>query len=141
MDKVVHFEIPFEKADRAKKFYKEIFGWGIMDIPEMNYTIVTTVATDKNRMPQESGAINGGMEQRSETLKSPIIVIDVPSIDDYLKKIIDAGGKVVQEKRQVGNMGLYARIADTEGNIIGIWENIPRSTAPLATPQKDFVRG
>ncbi len=27
MDRVVHFEIPYDDADRAKKFYQGIFGW------------------------------------------------------------------------------------------------------------------
>lgn len=122
MDKVVHFEIPFDNADRAKIFYKEVFGWEIIDIPTMNYTSVITVPIDENHMPKETGAINGGMEQRNDYIKTPVIVIDVSSVDNYIKKIERAGGKVVQSKRQVGDMGLYARVADTEGNIIGIWQ-------------------
>jgi len=27
--KVVHFEIPFDDAERARKFYSEAFGWTI----------------------------------------------------------------------------------------------------------------
>jgi predicted enzyme related to lactoylglutathione lyase len=27
MDRVVHFEIPADDLDRAKKFYGDIFGW------------------------------------------------------------------------------------------------------------------
>ena len=29
-------------------------------------------------------------------------------------------------KQQVGDMGLYARVSDPEGNIIGIWENLKK---------------
>jgi len=29
MDKVVHFEIPFDDEGRAKAFYSEVFGWQI----------------------------------------------------------------------------------------------------------------
>ncbi len=31
MDKVVHFEIPVDDLDRAKKFYSSIFGWELQD--------------------------------------------------------------------------------------------------------------
>lgn len=61
MDKVVHFEIPYDRKDRAFKFYSEIFGWKLMDMPDMGYTMVYAAETDDNHMVVEKGAINGGM--------------------------------------------------------------------------------
>ena len=125
MDKVVHFEIPFDDAKRAKEFYSKVFGWKIEDVPQMNYHMVHTVEIDENRMPKQAGAINGGLYKRDDkSAKSPVIVIDVAKIDDYVKKIKKAGGKVVREKSTVGDMGFYAQVSDTEGNVIGIWETI-----------------
>ena len=93
----------------------------------MNYHMVHTVEVDEKQMPKQAGAINGGMYKRDETsAKSPVIVIDVASINDYIKKIKKAGGKLAAAKRQVGDMGFYAQIADTEGNVIGIWEVISK---------------
>ncbi len=126
MDKVVHFEIPADDMARAKKFYQDIFGWKLIDYPQMDYTIVQTVAVDKDNMPLETGVINGGITKRIPTEKNPVIIIDVPSIDDYAKKIAKAGGKVVAPRQEVMGMGLYARFADTEGNVIGIWETIKK---------------
>lgn len=126
MDKVVHFEIPADNLPRAKKFYHGVFGWELTDVPGMDYTLVTTVATSKDQKPKEPGAINGGMLKRSKDYQSPVIVINVPSVDAYLKKIEKAGGKVVAPKHQVGDMGFYARVKDTEGNVIGIWQDIKR---------------
>jgi predicted enzyme related to lactoylglutathione lyase len=40
MDKVVHFEIPCVKRDRAVNFYTNIFGWRTGDIPDMEYFMV-----------------------------------------------------------------------------------------------------
>lgn len=124
MDKVVHFEIPTDNLDRAKKFYQSLFGWQITDIPEMNYTIVNTVAVDQENMPKEAGAINGGLMKRSKPGEQPVIVINVASVEEYLKKVEKAGGKTVMPKMQVGEMGLYARVTDTEGNVIGLWEHL-----------------
>ncbi len=126
MRKVIHFEIPADDLNRVKKFYKDIFEWEMTDVPGYSqpYAIVRTVAVDAQNMPKEPGAINGGITMRSKKGEGPVIVIDVPSLDDFLKKITKAGGKVVQPKQDVMGMGLYARVTDTEGNVIGIWETV-----------------
>lgn len=122
MDKVVHFEIPTSNIERAKKFYSEIFGWKIKDFPEMNYTAVYTVDVDEEHMPKEKGVINGCMWMREKGDERPILVIDVSSIDKYLKNIEGKGGRVIMKKQAIGDMGCYSRFTDPEGNIMGIWE-------------------
>ena len=124
MNKVVHFEIPFDDQTRAQKFYEDVFGWQITKYPEMDYYLVTTTPSDENSRPKEPGAINGGFLKRDPTGEHPVIVIDVPSLDEHIKKIELAGGKTIMPKIQVGNFGLYARVADTEGNVIGIWQTL-----------------
>ncbi|MFQ5598742.1 MAG: VOC family protein [Nitrospiria bacterium] len=125
MDKVVHFEIPSDDIERTKKFYSDTFGWETQTIPDMNYTMLTTVSADENNMPKESGAINGGMYKRDAGFsKSPVVVIGVASIEDALKKVQANGGKVVKDRIQFGNMGLYAQVSDTEDNIIGLWQDL-----------------
>src|SRR3990172_8740152 len=100
MNKVVHFEIPAENLDRANEFYRKIFGWQIKDasMDGMPYFIAYTVATDSKNMPMEAGAINGGLMKRSKDVHSPVFAIDVESVDEYIKKIKSAGGKVVMPK-------------------------------------------
>lgn len=126
MDKVVHFEIPADNLARAQKFYKEIFGWQINKWSGEGdeYYMVTTVETDKEGMPKTPGAVNGGMMKRQVPGETPIIVINVSSIDGYLIKIEKAGGKTVVPKMPVGDFGLYARVSDTEGNVIGLWQDL-----------------
>lgn len=119
MDRVVHFEIPFDSKERAARFYSEIFGWKLMDIPEMDYTMVHAAETDAGNMVSEKGAINGGMYPREEEASHPMIVIGVQSIEETIRKVVAAGGRVVMPKRRIPN-GSYARIADSEGNVIGL---------------------
>jgi len=128
MDKVVHFELHADNLERAKKFYSSVFGWKIekAPMPGPEYHLITTVATDEKNMPKEVGAINGGMQQRNSPKETTVIVINVPSLDEALKRAEKADAKVVSPKTQVGDMGLYARVADTEGNIIGLWQDLPR---------------
>ena len=124
MDKVGHFEFPYEDLSRAKEFYSKVFGWKFQDFSDMNYTMAFTVETDEQMMPKESGAINGGLYKRDEnSSKTPVVIVGVESVDDKIKEIEFSGGKVLL-KKQLGNMGFYAQVSDTEGNIIGIWERI-----------------
>ena len=124
MDKVVHFHIPVNEMNRAKKFYTDIFGWEIKEIEKhKNYQLVTTVEADENDIPIEAGAINGALYVRETPEEYPEITIEVSSIEDYLKKIEKSGGKLVTQKTPVGDFGFYAEVLDTENNTIGLWED------------------
>jgi predicted enzyme related to lactoylglutathione lyase len=122
--KVVHFEIPFDDGDRARSFYSQAFGWQVMEMPEMGYTMVMTGPSDQQTGPTEPGFINGGMFQRSDEFpgKAPNIVIDVLDIDDAMGRVKDAGGTIVKERFAVGDMGFSGYFIDTEGNLVGLWE-------------------
>ena len=123
MGKVVHFEIPADDVTRAKEFYGSVFEWGMQDMPGMDYTIIQTVEVDEQQMPKEPGAINGGLMQRTADTPAPVITIDVEAIDDALKKVEAGGGSVVQGRTEIPNMGAFAYFKDTEGNVLGLWEN------------------
>ena len=120
--RVVHFEIPFEDGDRARGFYADVFGWNIMNMPEMNYTMVSTGPTDEQGPPSEPGFINGGMLQRDAPVGSPVIVVDVEDIDGSLEKIEKLGGSTVIAKQAVADMGFSAYCKDPEGNLMGLWQ-------------------
>ncbi len=123
--KVVHFEIPYDDGDRASGFYQRAFGWQVMAMPELDYTMVMTGPSDPETGPTEPGFINGGMFRRSDELpgNGPNVVIDVASVDDALRAVEGAGGKPLTDKQPVGDMGFTAYFSDTEGNIIGLWES------------------
>ena len=123
MDKVVHFEIPFDNKQRAMTFYSQSFGWQLQDIPEMKYVMAHTVEVDGQQMPKESGAINGGMMERPKEAPHPAIYVGVKSVDATIQKVKAAGGTVVTPRTPIPGMGAYARIADTEGNVIGLFES------------------
>jgi len=122
LDKVVHFEIPVDNLERAKKFYKTAFDWALTPMPQMEYTLLNTVEVDEKNMPKESGAINGGMMKRGEAIKNVVITISVENMDEAIKKVQSLGGKIVQGKMEVPNMGITAYFQDTEGNVLGLWQ-------------------
>jgi predicted enzyme related to lactoylglutathione lyase len=126
MRKVVHFEIPADDEGRAREFYRSVFGWQLQEMPEMDYTIVMTAPVDeRTQLPTEPGAINGGLMKRSSDTPSPVITVDVESIDDSLKQIEGAGGSTVRPRTEIPGMGAFAYFKDPEGNVVGLWETAP----------------
>jgi predicted enzyme related to lactoylglutathione lyase len=121
MAKVVHFEIPFDDKARAMKFYTDALGWQLADMPQMNYVMALTAPVDEHQRPKDAGAINGGMTERTAEAGAPVIYVDVPSIDEAIRKVQAAGGSVVTLKTPIPGMGAFARVMDTEKNVIGLF--------------------
>jgi predicted enzyme related to lactoylglutathione lyase len=123
--RVVHFEIPYDDGDRARRFYADTFGWQLQEMPGMEYTLVMC-GPSGDRGPSEPGFINGGMLAREEAAASgTVVVLDVEDIDATLAIVRSAGGSVVIPKQPVGAMGFTAYVQDPEGNVIGLWQTAP----------------
>ena len=122
MNRVVHFEIPTDDLERAKKFYRDNFGWKLTQLgPEMgSYVLVHTGPTDDKGMPQENAFINGGLMKRDPSADSPVLVIAVDDADAAVEKVKQSGGDLVGEILDIPGVGRYARVHDTEGNVIGV---------------------
>jgi predicted enzyme related to lactoylglutathione lyase len=121
--RVVHFEIPFDDADRALGFYRDVFDWQIQSVPEMAYNMVTTGPVSDEGMPTEPGYIGGGLLQRQEPVRTPVLTLEVDDIDATLATIEKNGGSAIGEKLPVGDMGFAAYFNDSEGNLMGLWQS------------------
>lgn len=120
--RVVHFEIPFEDRERAGAFYAEAFGWQLSSLAEMGYVLATTGPSDQGP-PSEPGFINGGLLERGAPVGGPVLVIDVDDIETALERVEKLGGTTVSTKQAVGEMGFSAYFEDSEGNVMGLWQN------------------
>jgi uncharacterized protein len=120
--RVVHFEIPFDDRERASTFYDEAFGWQITSLPEMGYVLAGTGPSDQGP-PSEPGFINGGLLERGTAVSGPVITIDVDDIEAALERVEKLGGSTVSTKQAVGEMGFSAYFTDSEGNVMGLWQN------------------
>jgi len=121
--RVVHFEIPFEDKERAKRFYGEIFSWTFDEMPELDYVGVSTGPAGEDGMPDEPGYIGGGMAQRQGANTVPVIVLASADIDADLARVESNGGAVLEPKSPVGEMGFAAYFTDSEGNVVGLWQS------------------
>jgi predicted enzyme related to lactoylglutathione lyase len=130
MNPVVHFEMPYENQERLSKFYTQAFGWQMQTLgKEMGYYVTAATAeTDENRMIKKPGAINGGFFPKTDnrSVLYPSVVIAVDDIKEAMKKVNNAGGKVLGEPVEIPGIGHYVSIIDTEGNRLSILQPIMR---------------
>lgn len=128
MDPVVHFEMPAKDKNRVSAFYSKVFGWKMVQLgKEMgNYTLASTTETDEQGMAQTKGAINGGFfdYQDKEGFNMPHLVISVDNLEESIKKVKEAGGKVLGGASgpvdDIPGVGLYVSFIDSEGNHVGM---------------------
>ena len=111
---IVHFEIPVDDMERAKKFYQGLFGWQIAP--------AGPGGEDYHLIETEEGALAGGMMKRVMPEQRPVLYVQVESVDGHVEKIKQAGGQVVVPKTAVPTMGWFAQAVDTEGNVFAVWQ-------------------
>jgi predicted enzyme related to lactoylglutathione lyase len=64
--------------------------------------------------------------------------VDVEDIDATLEKIKSLGGSTVSPRQEIGTMGWAAYFRDTEGNVVGLWQNAPRQGGPGSASADDI---
>lgn len=115
MARVVHFEIPVDDPERSQTFYRELFGWEMAGEPDEGYWLATTGSTG------EPG-IDGALINRGQLHHTPVIVIEVASVEESLARAEAAGGQVLHGKHTIPHVGYSGYVQDTEGNVVGIFQ-------------------
>lgn len=121
--RVIHFEIPFDDKERAKRFYADVFGWEQEEMPELDYVGVSTGPSGADGLASEPGYIGGGMTARDSTNAATVVVLLSDDIDADLARVTEHGGEVVAGREPVADMGFAAYFKDSEGNVVGLWES------------------
>jgi uncharacterized protein len=117
MGRVTHFEINADNAERAIRFYRNVFGWKIERWSgPTDYWLVTT--GDGN----EAG-IDGAIMPRTAPAAAFINTIEVDSLDEAIDGIKSNGGKVLGDKMSIPGVGYFTYCTDTEGNQFGLIQN------------------
>jgi predicted enzyme related to lactoylglutathione lyase len=124
MNPVVHFEMGAYDRERMKKFYGHVFGWQSKQMgPEMgNYVVVMTTESDE-KGPKVPGVINGGFYMKTDDpgSQAPSFVISVEDLDESMKMVERAGGKILSKKPEdIPGVGRWISFQDTEGNRVSM---------------------
>ncbi len=133
MNRVIHFEIHASNPQAVAEFYRSVFGWEIRhwDNPDVEYWIVMTGPDIEQGTVAGEPGINGGIvkrigpapsSKRDNPIAAFVCTISVPSVDEYIRKIEAAGGKMVVPKMAIPGMAWLAYCVDIEGNRFGLFE-------------------
>jgi predicted enzyme related to lactoylglutathione lyase len=116
MSRVIHFEIPANDPEKLADFYKKAFGWKSEKWPgPTEYWMVTTGA-------EGQPGINGGLMRKQGPVTGTTNTVGVDSVDDSIKTVQKAGGKIVMDKTAIPTVGYFAYLQDPEGNIFGVMQ-------------------
>jgi predicted enzyme related to lactoylglutathione lyase len=110
---IVHIEISAEDPNAAGKFYSDVFGWKITEMPEMNYAVF-----------EDENGLGGGFNPISEDypLGTIMVYIYANDIEAMLEKIIANGGKVLSKRTEIPGIGWYALFKDPTGNTLALYK-------------------
>lgn len=114
---VTYFEIPVVDMDRAVAFYEAVFGHMLERQTIDGYEMAL--------FPHEEGhfGASGALAKGDvyvPTKAGAIVYFRVADIDATLKKAQRHGGAVLYPKKDIGDLGFVAEIADTEGNRVAL---------------------
>jgi len=118
---ICHFEIPVRDIAKAKKFYSTVFGWSFQTFaPTYEYVMYEGETKEKSSRLPHGGLIL--VDKAPPKAAGVIVHLTWPTIEDALKRVVAAGGKVVKPKFDIGgNIGFNAWFSDPDGNTIAVW--------------------
>jgi uncharacterized protein len=111
------FDLNVANLDRAKKFYETVFNLTLTDAP--------AEWGKQSFFPYspESQDITGALVEKTDFVPSgnnTVIYFETEDCVAEEKRIVQAGGKVVQPKMNIGAFGFVSIFIDTEGNTVGL---------------------
>ncbi|MEI8011162.1 MAG: VOC family protein [Candidatus Omnitrophota bacterium] len=111
------FEIPVMDMDRAVAFYEAVFG-----IPMTVQTkgLIQMALWPKPKNPSGAGGSLIKVKGINPSHDGSLVYFTVKDIQPVLDKVLAHGGKILKEKMNIGEYGLIAHVADSEGNRVGI---------------------
>ena len=109
------FEIPAADIDRVAKFYSDVLGVP-MKVEQMNTERLSMFPHQK---PSVGGCASAGGKPAAA---GAVLYLNAsPSLDAALNRVPAAGGEIVVPKTALPpGMGFYAKVRDTEGNVVGL---------------------
>ena len=114
-------DIPVANMDRAIKFYSAVLSKEVRKMSEQGF--------EYGLLPHEKQTASGCLCVGSDSVGNenkpsqtgPLIYLSVEGrLDDAVKKAGASGGKVLEEKQQIGPHGYRAVVVDSEGNRIAL---------------------
>ncbi len=109
---IIHVELSSRNQEESGKFYHDLFGWEVRQLPEMSYATFS---------PGE-GAVGGGFSPigPDSPAGTIMIYIEADDIQATLKKVEELGGKIVSPPKNIPGVGDFAIFEDLSGNRVAV---------------------
>jgi uncharacterized protein len=119
------FGITADDVGRARRFYEQVFGWRFEAWGPPDFYLIHT-GDEKNP------GVQGLLHKRREPVNGSGMLgyectIGVANIDQIIKAVETAGGKIAMAKFHIPTVGTGAYFNDTEGNFFGAMQEEARS--------------
>ncbi len=117
LPRVVYFEIPVRDLNRAIAFYSKTLG-----VTLERQTIdghAMALFPDDGMSEGATGALAHG-ESYEPSLNGTRVYFATPDLDATLRRALQAGGRLLYPKTDLGSLGYVAEVEDSEGNRIAL---------------------
>jgi len=114
---VTWFDIPVKDIDRAKTFYEQVLD---IKLFAMSFGEVKFAAFPEKG---DGAGASGWLIQNENNQPSgqgAVVYFQVDDLDQAISRVQAAGGRILQPKFEMGQLGYICLIQDTEGNMIGL---------------------
>ena len=114
---VAHFIVHANDLVRARRFYENVFGWKFEPWGPPDFYLIHTG-------DEQNPGVQGLMHKRREPVNGTGMTgfectIEVQNIDETIRAIEAAGGKIVMAKFHIPTVGTGVYFNDPEGNFVG----------------------
>jgi uncharacterized protein len=109
---VAWFDIPVANMPRAVKFYERVTGQALKHV-KMD-------GGKETALFETGGCLFQAPEDKPSHFGSRVYFAAEPGIDVWLKRVEEAGGKLLVPKQPTGAGGYFAYFEDSEGNRVGL---------------------
>lgn len=109
---VIHFEIGSPDVEKSRRFYTDLFSWGV-SVDDNGYGVVSTGS--------DQGIGGGIMPSPGEHAPWVSFYVLVDDLEKYLDRAVELGGSRLMGPTPIGEMGSFAMFRDPDGNVLGLF--------------------
>jgi predicted enzyme related to lactoylglutathione lyase len=117
--KPTYFDFTVKDLGKARAFFENVFGWRFEKFP-MPYEYYRIQAGEEDEAGIDGGI--GAIEDTTVSGGNPLtqVTIPVPDLDEFVSKVQESGGHVIEQKMAIPGIGWYSTCAEPGGLKFGI---------------------
>ncbi len=125
--KPVYFDLTVHNAKEARQFFERVFDWHFEKFPmPYEYYRIQAGPTNEPGIDGGIGEVKDAAIARGKPLT--LVTIGVPNLDEFLERVKQNGGSIVEPKMAIPGIGWYATCTEPSGLHFGMIQADPNAT-------------